>query len=162
MTFSITKNLVIKIFKKKFSTNNNFFYYFLYSGLNFQDLLVRLGAIDSPPKTPCILGFECSGEIEAIGEEVEDFKVGDRIVALPEFRAWAELVAVPAKYVYKIPDEMSFTDAAAIAMNYLVAYILLFDLASIKSGKSILLHSAGGGVVSTIFIFIFLLNTKKH
>lgn len=115
-----------------------------------------MGAIDSPPKTPCILGFECAGEIEAIGEEVEDFKVGDRIVALPEFRAWAELVAVPAKYVYKIPDEMSFTDAAAIAMNYLVAYILLFDLASIKSGKSILLHSAGGGVVSIIYISFFI------
>jgi NADPH:quinone reductase-like Zn-dependent oxidoreductase len=47
----------------------------LYSGLNFQDLMVRLGAIDSPPKTPCILGFECSGEVEAVGEEVEDFKV---------------------------------------------------------------------------------------
>lgn len=119
-------------------------------------MLVRLGAIDSPPKTPCILGFECAGEIEAIGEEVEDFKVGDRIVALPEFRAWAELVAVPAKYVYKIPDEMSFTDAAAIAMNYLVAYILLFDLASIKSGKSILLHSAGGGVVSTFFFHFYV------
>lgn len=48
---------------------------FLYSGLNFQDLLVRLGAIDSPPKTPCIIGFECAGEVEAVGEGVEDFKV---------------------------------------------------------------------------------------
>lgn len=46
------------------------------SGLNFQDLMVRLGAIDSPPKTPTILGFECSGEVEAVGEGVEDFKVG--------------------------------------------------------------------------------------
>jgi len=46
-----------------------------YSGLNFQDLMVRLGAIDSPPKTPTILGFECSGEVEAVGEGVEDFKV---------------------------------------------------------------------------------------
>jgi NADPH:quinone reductase-like Zn-dependent oxidoreductase len=45
------------------------------SGLNFQDLMVRQGAIDSPPKTPFILGFECSGEVEEIGEGVEDFKV---------------------------------------------------------------------------------------
>lgn len=46
-----------------------------FSGLNFQDLMVRLGAIDSPPKTPTIMGFECAGEVEAVGEEVEGFKV---------------------------------------------------------------------------------------
>lgn len=119
-------------------------------GLNFQDLMVRLGAIDSPPKTPCIMGLECAGEVEAVGEGVENFKVGDRVVALPEFRAWAELVAVSAKYVYPIPDDMSFADAAAITINYIVAYILLFELASIKEGKSILLHSAGGGVGQAI------------
>ncbi|XP_049298568.1 synaptic vesicle membrane protein VAT-1 homolog-like isoform X2 [Anopheles funestus] len=119
-------------------------------GLNFQDLMVRLGAIDSPPKTPTILGFECAGEIEAVGEEVEGFKVGDRVVALPEFRAWSELVAVPIKYVYHIPEEMTFQDAAAIVMNYLVAYILIFDLVSLREGKSMLLHSVGGGVGQAI------------
>lgn len=50
---------------------------FFGSGLNFQDLMVRLGAIDSPPKTPCILGLECAGEVEAVGEGVEDFKVSE-------------------------------------------------------------------------------------
>lgn len=75
-------------------------------------------------------------------------KVGDRVVALPEFKAWAELVTVPTKYVYPIPDKMAFSDAAAIAINFVVAHILLFDLAAIRPGKSLLLHSAGGGVVS--------------
>lgn len=75
-------------------------------------------------------------------------QVGDRVVALPEFKAWAELVAVPTKYVYSIPDNMSFSDAAAVAINFVVAHILLFDLAAIRPGKSLLLHSAGGGVVS--------------
>jgi NADPH:quinone reductase-like Zn-dependent oxidoreductase len=112
--------------------------------------MVRLGAIDSPPKTPTILGFECAGEIEAVGENVEDFQVGDRVVALPEFRAWAELCAVPTKYVYKLPDEMSFQDAAAITMNYLVAYVIVYELLSLRPGKSLMLHSAGGGVVSIL------------
>ena len=79
------------------------------------------------------------------------FKVGDRVVALPEFRAWSELVTCPIKYVYPIPEEMTFQDAAATVMNYLVAYILLFDLISLRPGKSILLHSVGGGVVSNFF-----------
>lgn len=85
-------------------------------------------------------------------------QVGDRVVALPEFRAWAELCAVPTKYVYKIPDELSFQDAAAMAMNYLVAYIIVYDLLSLRSGKSVVLHSAGGGVVSiysTLFYFCY-------
>lgn len=73
--------------------------------------------------------------------------MGDRVVALPEYRAWADLVSVPAKYVYKIPDGMSFIDASAITMNYVVAYILLFELGNVKSGEKILLHSAGGSVV---------------
>ncbi|XP_063225913.1 synaptic vesicle membrane protein VAT-1 homolog-like isoform X2 [Bacillus rossius redtenbacheri] len=115
-------------------------------GLNFQDLMVRQGAIDSPPKTPFILGFECAGEIEEVGEGVEDFKVGDHVVALPEYRAWSELVVVPARYVYRLPAGMSFLDAAALTMNYLVAYILLFELGGLSSGKNVLVHSAGGGV----------------
>lgn len=57
-------------------------------------------------------------------------------------------MTVPTKYVYSIPDNMSFSDAAAVAINFVVAHILLFDLAAIRPGKSLLLHSAGGGVVS--------------
>lgn len=79
------------------------------------------------------------------------------MVALPDHKAWAELVAVPATSVFALPPGMSYLDAAAITMNYTVAYILLFELAHLTPGKSLLLHSAGGGVVSwTNFFFIFV------
>lgn len=70
------------------------------------------------------------------------------MAALPEYKAWAELVAVPAKYVFKLPQGLSPQDAAAITMTYTVAYILLFEIGGLSKGKSVLVHSAGGGVVS--------------
>ena len=56
--------------------------------------------------------------------------------------------------VFALPADMSYMDAAAITMNYTVAYILLFELANLTPKKSLLLHSAGGGVVSTIILII--------
>ena len=67
---------------------------------------------------------------------------------MPEFKAWAELAVVPEKYVYKIPDELSFADATAITLPFLVAHILIHDLANVQPGKSLLVHSVGGAVVS--------------
>lgn len=115
-------------------------------GLNFLDLMVRQGAIDNLPKTPFIMGFECSGEVEAVGEGVTDLKVGDRVAAFAEYKAWAELVTVPAKHAYVLPASMSFDDAAAVLMNYVVAYSLLFDIGNLREKQTVLVHSVGGGV----------------
>ncbi|KAM7283130.1 synaptic vesicle membrane protein VAT-1 homolog-like isoform X1 [Ixodes scapularis] len=115
-------------------------------GLNFLDLMVRQGAIDNLPKTPFIMGFECSGEVEAVGEGVTDFKVGDRVAAFAEYKAWAELVTVPAKHAYVLPASMTFDDAAAVLMNYVVAYSLLFDIGNLREKQTVLVHSVGGGV----------------
>lgn len=67
---------------------------------------------------------------------------------MPDCKAWSELVAVSTKYVYKLPQEMSFQDAAAMLMNFVVAYGLVFDTACVRQGQTVLIHSAGGGVVS--------------
>lgn len=112
--------------------------------------MLRQGVIDSPPKTPVIMGYECAGTIEALGENTEGFSVGDRVIALKECHCWAEMASIPAKYVYKIPEGMTFHHAAAIAMNYLTAYIILFDIGNLRSGQSVLAHSIGGGVGQAI------------
>lgn len=75
-------------------------------------------------------------------------QVGDRVIVLTDYKAWSEVVVVNANFVYKMPDSLSFQDGAALAMNYLTAYIMLFDIGNLGKGKSVLLHSAGGGVVS--------------
>ncbi|KAK3872812.1 hypothetical protein Pcinc_022133 [Petrolisthes cinctipes] len=115
-------------------------------GVSFQDLMVRQGVTEAPPKTPFILGFECAGVVEAVSEDVEGFKVGDRVVALPDHRAWAELVPVSAKYVYQVPETMPLQEAAAVTQSYTVAYLLVNQLANVTKGQTVVLHSAGGAV----------------
>ncbi|XP_013084821.1 synaptic vesicle membrane protein VAT-1 homolog-like isoform X2 [Biomphalaria glabrata] len=119
-------------------------------GMSFTDLMVRQGVIDHPPKTPVIMGFECAGIVEAVGANVTDFNVGDKVIAFSDYKAWSELVAVSANYVYKVGDNLSFHDGAALLMNFVVAYIILFDLAGVREGQSILAHSLGGGVGQAI------------
>jgi len=115
-------------------------------GLNFLDLMARQGAIDNLPKAPFIMGFECAGDIEALGEGAEGFTVGQRVCAFSDTKAWAELVSVPAKNCYALPDGIGYQDAAAMLMNYTVAHALLFDVANLREGQTVLVHSIGGGV----------------
>lgn len=114
--------------------------------------MLRQGAIDNQPKTPFVMGFECAGEVEAIGEGVDTLAVGDRVAALTELRAWAELVAVPAKFAYKLPKSLDYKEAVAITMNFVVAQALLFDVGNLRDGQTVLVHSVGGGVVSCYYI----------
>ncbi|XP_056135217.1 synaptic vesicle membrane protein VAT-1 homolog-like [Lampris incognitus] len=115
-------------------------------GLNFLDLMVRQGTIENPPKPPLVPGFECSGIIESLGENTEGFEIGDRVIALVNYNAWAEVVCTPVDFVYKMPGEMTFPEAAAFSLNFAAAYMMLFEIASLREGMSVLVHSAGGGV----------------
>ncbi|XP_060924845.1 synaptic vesicle membrane protein VAT-1 homolog-like [Limanda limanda] len=115
-------------------------------GLNFLDLVVRQGTIDNPPKPPLVPGFECCGIVELVGENTKGYEIGDRVMALVNYNAWAEVVCTPVDFVYKMPDDMSFAEAAAFALNFVAAYMMLFEVANLREGMSVLVHSAGGGV----------------
>jgi NADPH:quinone reductase-like Zn-dependent oxidoreductase len=84
---------------------------------------------------------------------------GDRVLVLTRFSAWAEQIIVKKDFVFKIPKEMSFREAAVLPISYLTAYILLFEIGNIKSGQTLLFHSAGGGVGGK-FISIFIYSNK--
>ncbi len=71
---------------------------------------------------------------------------GDRVLVLTRFSAWAEQILVKKDFVFKIPKEMSFREAAVLPISYLTAYIILFEIGNIKPGQTLLFHSAGGGI----------------
>ncbi|KAK2884733.1 synaptic vesicle membrane protein VAT-1 homolog [Channa argus] len=115
-------------------------------GLNFAELLARQGLYDLLPAPPVVMGMEGSGVIEAVGESVEDRKVGDRVIVFSRSGIWQELVVASANSTFPMPEQMSFEEGAALPVNYLTAYMILFDVANLRPGKSVLIHMAGGGV----------------
>lgn len=120
-------------------------------GINFADLLARLGVYSNTPKPPFIPGLELAGQVEQVtpGEHAggtAPLKPGDRVTALTKFHAYAERVAVNTEQVFRIPDAMSFEEAAAIPVNYLTAYQSMFEMGNLRAGDRVLITSAAGGV----------------
>src|ERR1700685_3581845 len=121
-------------------------------GVNFADLLQRMGIYPGTPKPPFVPGLEIAGVIEKIADsggkpaEGEPLRVGEAVAALTQFNAYAAWVAVPGRQVYRLPAGMSFDDAAAIPVNYLTAYHSMFTMGNLQPGDRILVHGAAGGV----------------
>jgi NADPH:quinone reductase-like Zn-dependent oxidoreductase len=116
------------------------------AGLNFADVSARKGLYPDAPPTPCVVGYETSGVVDALGEGVTASAVGTRVMAMTRFWGQAEYVVVPAAQALPIPDAMSFDDAAAIPVNYLTAYHMLFRVAPVRPKERVLVHMAAGGV----------------
>ena len=114
-------------------------------GVNFADLLQRMGIYPGTPRPPFIPGLEVAGEVEVTSSS-PSLPAGTRVVALASFSAYAERVAVPSQYVFPLPNGMSFEDAAAIPVNYLTAYHAMFHMGNLQRGDRILIHGAAGGV----------------
>lgn len=122
-------------------------------GLNFADVLARLGVYPSVPDPPFVPGLEVSGIVEDVGEGVKSFKEGDRVAAFTRQGAYAEYVCVNKNHVQHFPKRMNFEEAASIGVTYLTAYHGLITLANIRKSERLLLHAAAGGVgIATIQI----------
>lgn len=116
------------------------------AGLNFAEVMARQGLYPDAPEPPCVLGYEAAGIVDALGPGVAGPSVGQRVAVLARFGAHADVVCVPAEQAVEIPDAASFEEAAALPVNYLTAYHLLFRVASIRPGERVLVHMAAGGV----------------
>lgn len=110
------------------------------SGLNFKDIVVSMGQLSQS-----YIGIECSGVVSSVGSNVKNFKVGQRVMAMPEgcFSTYARCSATNAA---EIPAEMSFEVAATVPVVFCTAYYSLFDLGQLQAGERVLIHAGAGGV----------------
>ncbi len=116
------------------------------SGVNFADLLIRRGQYPEAPPAPCVPGYEISGVVEALGNEAKKFAIGDRVFGPTLFGGYTDKIVLSEEMLAKIPNGLSFSQAASIPVNYLTAYGLVFETARVKKEDRVLLFSAGGGV----------------
>jgi NADPH2:quinone reductase len=128
-------------------TGNNVLVRVKAAGLNRADLLQRKGFYPAPPGySTNIPGLEFAGEIIHTGDAVQGFKPADRVMAITAGEAQAELVSVDASLLMRIPDALSFTDAAAVPEAFITAHDAICTLGDLQEGQTLLVHAVGSGV----------------
>ena len=120
-------------------------------GLNRAESMFRAGRYVEEPHLPARLGYEAAGTVEALGEGVEGFVVGDAVSTIPAFSMndyamYGELALAPARAVVKHPASLSWEEAAAVWMQYSTAYGALIDLAHLQTGDTVLIPAASSSV----------------
>lgn len=116
------------------------------AGINFADVMARMGVYPDAPKPPCVVGYEVGGTILELGEGIENLKHGQRVLAGTKFGGYASQVVVPESDVVALPDGLTFEQGAAIPVNYATAWAGLIGYGNLQPGERVLIHSAGGGV----------------
>lgn len=116
------------------------------TALNRADLMQRAGKYPAPKGESDTLGLEIAGEVVDWGHQVSGFKKGQRIFGLVGSGAYAEYCLIDQKMAITIPDQWTYTYAAAIPEAFFTAQIALFELGNLKEGESVLIHAAGSGV----------------
>lgn len=116
------------------------------SGVNFADIMGRLGLYPDLPRIPVVPGYEVAGRVDAAGAGVDASWIGRDVFASTHFGGYADEVCVPQAQVFLRPPNMSAREGASIPVNYLTAWQLVVVMGGLKAGETVLVHSAGGGV----------------
>jgi NADPH:quinone reductase-like Zn-dependent oxidoreductase len=116
------------------------------TAVNRADILQRKGFYPSPPGASTILGLECSGTVEALGDGVESWSVGDEVCALLSGGGYAELVAVPAGQLMPVPDGVDLVTAAALPEVVCTVWSNVVMVAGLRPGETLLVHGGASGI----------------
>ncbi len=114
--------------------------------INYPDVLIIEDKYQFKPPRPFAPGGEIAGEVIAVGDAVEGWAVGDRMIGACGWNGLAEQAVVPARNAYKLPDARSFTEGAALLMTYGTSIHALWDRGHLKAGDTLLVLGAAGGV----------------
>jgi putative PIG3 family NAD(P)H quinone oxidoreductase len=116
------------------------------AGVNRPDIFQRLGFYPAPPGASDILGLEVAGEIDQVGADVLGWNVGDRVCALLGGGGYAGFAVVDARHILPIPENMTFTQAAALPETVFTVFTNVFEAGALKSGETLLIHGATSGI----------------
>jgi len=116
------------------------------AAINFPDVLIIEDKYQMRPPRPFAPGGEIAGEVETVGEGVEGWSVGDRLIAVPGFGGLAEKIVIPAKSAIPLPVSRRFVDGAALLLTYATSIHALYDRGQLKAGETLLVLGAAGGV----------------
>jgi NADPH:quinone reductase-like Zn-dependent oxidoreductase len=119
-------------------------------GINFADLIQRVGHYPRQPPMPFTPGMEAAGVIDAVGPEAPAELLGRRVMAVPIYGSHAEKFCLPASYVMPLPDWASFEEGAAFPVMYLTAWYALHELGRARAGERVVVTAAAGGVGTAI------------
>lgn len=114
------------------------------AGISFVDVLTASGGYQVKPPVPFIPGSECAGVVAAVGAEVEGLAVGDKVVGSGWGGLFADVTNLPARIVRKMPEALSFDEAAVFPVSYATAWHALVDRGQLKAGETLLVLGAGG------------------
>lgn len=116
------------------------------TSINRPDLVQRVGNYPPPPGDSEILGLEVAGTVTALGSNVTQWKIGDRVMSLVGGGGYAEYALAYANHLMPIPDTMSFEEAACVNESYITAFLNVFMIGGLEDGQTAILHGGGGGV----------------
>jgi NADPH:quinone reductase-like Zn-dependent oxidoreductase len=119
----------------------------LAASVEFTDTLIRRGRYPLfGVRPPLTLGFDFAGEVDAVGEGVDDFGLGERVCALTTTGSYARYIVRKADDLTPVPEEVDPVEATALVLSYMTAYQMMFRIAEVKAGDRILVHGLGGAV----------------
>ena len=138
--------LQVRIFNLEDPQDNQIQIKTSFSGINFADIMTRMGLYPGAPKPPHSIGAEASGVVEKVGNAVQNFKVGDSVMTFSFFDGYSSHINVSEDLAFKLPDGFTLSEGAAFPLVYMTAYMMMFDLGNLKKDEIFFIQGAGGGV----------------